>query len=530
MFGVVSPAVAYRTASDLPEFEGTAVVHWEEESLVFRLGENIPPGIETSTVEDTLIEALRAWNAIECGGLDLRYQGLTPLPGATGDGTNTIEWLSSGWTELGYSSTAPGITDVQYEKGEDGLWRIVEADIYLNADDFDWIHSGDGSVEERDILSVLIHELGHAIGLMHPCEPDGVQGAPDCADDEAFAETTMYPIYSSGQAVLSSDDVEGACYLYPLLPCEETGCASNEICTTDGCVSKCADEVCGTNEQCGPLGCMTVEEIDAYEQGRDTTTRSCSHDIECAPNERCIDQKCLFPESSEDEAPTTQSTEELLVGGDPCARDRQCESRVCVDSYCARSCRSVEACLPGQLCIFYGGGSGVCEGDGKPSGEICEDASECLGGQCVEGATSEPICTRLCGGSQPACPSSWGCAEAEGRPVCTPPYVDAWKSCTVSSGFRTERKPSLAMSYVAVLLVIAVAFRSRNRRKRIDSLSDIPPKCLGLRRGLPETQAQLGAGDRPETRSIETQERVGGSKSGRRRSCREARCQQRNGS
>jgi hypothetical protein len=58
-----------------------------------------------------------------------------------------------------YATTTPYLTDATR--------RIVEADIEINARDFRW----DGAENIQRLQAVLIHELGHFLGLEHPCGP-----------------------------------------------------------------------------------------------------------------------------------------------------------------------------------------------------------------------------------------------------------------------------------------------------------------------------------------------------------------------
>jgi hypothetical protein len=150
----------------------------------------------------------------------LAFDGANTAPAAPGDGENGIQWVGSGWVDRGFDPTAPGLTDIEYAKGADGAWTIVEADIYLNADTQRWVASGPSQEGRVDLDSVLTHETGHALGLLHPCEPHGADGAPDCSIDWSFATTTMFPFYKASQSTLSPDDVAGVCFLYPSAACE----------------------------------------------------------------------------------------------------------------------------------------------------------------------------------------------------------------------------------------------------------------------------------------------------------------------
>lgn len=61
-----------------------------------------------------------------------------------------------------------------------------------------WSNSGSG--QTIDLLSVAIHELGHALGLRHSSEPNAI----------------MYPTYSGPKRTLHEDDIRGIRAIYPI--------------------------------------------------------------------------------------------------------------------------------------------------------------------------------------------------------------------------------------------------------------------------------------------------------------------------
>lgn len=73
-----------------------------------------------------------------------------------------------GWSKIYYTTTnwpgSPGFeayTTIYY----DGA-RINEADININGQEYQF--ASDGSLNHVDTQSVMLHELGHALGLIHP--------------------------------------------------------------------------------------------------------------------------------------------------------------------------------------------------------------------------------------------------------------------------------------------------------------------------------------------------------------------------
>jgi hypothetical protein len=109
------PTSAYRTAGDLPEFADTETVAWVDGVVRYELNERLPQGLALEAVETAVLGAFHSWSEPACSGLLVHYSGLVSDDAAPGDGRNTVQWVYSGWADLGFAQDAPGATDIQYE-------------------------------------------------------------------------------------------------------------------------------------------------------------------------------------------------------------------------------------------------------------------------------------------------------------------------------------------------------------------------------------------------------------------------------
>jgi MYXO-CTERM domain-containing protein len=133
------------------------------------------------------------------------------------------------------------LTSVLYDPG---TGRIVDADIEVNgwdgtvtafspsAPEHGWYFTcsglaarectsyGEDDCHYIDLANTVTHEVGHFIGLRHPC---GEPGLPSCSSGlpssaVPWEERTMFPNTDAGDVAkvsLSEDDVDGVCAIYP---------------------------------------------------------------------------------------------------------------------------------------------------------------------------------------------------------------------------------------------------------------------------------------------------------------------------
>ena len=362
-------ALAYRTASDAPEFAGSGKVRWADDTIEYHLHARVPDGIAAYEVDRMLADAFSRWSEPACSAVRFASGGATLAPALPGDGENVIQWLTDDWTARGFASDAAAVTDLLYERTADDAWQIIEADLYVNAETFLWTLIGQPPEGYRDVRSVVTHEAGHMLGLLHACETDGHDGAPRCGSDAEFSDVTMFPFYDASQAELAQDDIDGACFLYPRETCDTAGCAEGSRCVDGYCRPLCGDEVCGDDEVCTSSGCQ--------------------------PYDDSLDSERL---------------------GDPCSLASDCPGGLCgAAGYCTIACGGGAGCPSGATCV-----AGECQPEADVLGAECVDSTGCLGGECLEEPGAEPMCTRRCNGGVAACPADWFCDAVDGVSVCRP--------------------------------------------------------------------------------------------------------------
>jgi hypothetical protein len=449
--GLALPAHAYRTAADLPDFDGTPKVRWPSDTVEYVLNAEVPGGMSIDSVASTVQQALSAWTEPNCSVLKFRSAGTTSAKARPGDGLNTIQWVSRQWSEDGFPPDAAALTDLQYEQQSDGAWSIVEADLYLNAERYQWVEAPAAS-DHQNLLSVVTHEAGHILGLLHPCEPGGADGAPACDSNPGFAETTMYPFYSAEQATLADDDIAGACFLYSGSRCEVDGCRPGRTCTPEGCRVECAGTICGELEVCVNAACRSAEP--PCDDSDCNEPKACETDADCPSPLHCVEQLCTVGPG----AP-----------GDACSSERDCAAGFCSASgACLGSCSSDDDCAAGISCDFAGS-LPTCGGkDARPLGSACERANDCASGYCVADLSDAPLCSRSCGGANAACPGGFTCGQVAGNALCVPEQPEASGcACAVPA----TGKPDTSLPLIA--LGLAFAFRRRAGRRTSDRFRQV---------------------------------------------------------
>ena len=268
--------------------------------------------------------ALRTWSEVTCTSFRARYDGERDglVPGD--DGINGIFFHDTTWpAELEAGALAQTIVTL------DAGGKIHDADIHVNGVDHRF--SLDGAPGTQDLRSVLVHEIGHALGLGHSQDPIA----------------TMAPAGSGVRwRSLEGDDKMGVCALYTgtgAARCPTTACPSGLFCVAGVCQRK-GDraDVCSpcvrVPSACEAAGddarCIDIAGNDMG--GGRVCGRACASDAECGAGFAC--------------RPTSEAGDLQCVSLDgcksatnACQTDAECTDSICRNGVCVGPAPAVDA-------------------------------------------------------------------------------------------------------------------------------------------------------------------------------------------
>lgn len=294
----------------------------------------LPKGVDVETWMRVVERSIQSWNEVPGSHLKLALDE-SKFRSSRGFGevaskheifwiTDKIEWRRKiGSGEHG----ALGVTTSPYFCPRSTSAReIYDADLVMNGvGNFRWAEDCDGSEACNSILSTLTHELGHFVGLGHPCQM--------CSWSIMSAQSAFHikkPVF---------DDQEALRALYPGGNSGAVGMA----CGTEG-------DICDSGLEC-------VEQ-----EGANYCAPKCNGDSECPEMLKCV------RELGRDGAVCKFATGRLAevaklhehCGARPCEDELLCVGSGPPHFYCHKSCGAGGKCGSNEGCVPLQNGDGVC--------------------------------------------------------------------------------------------------------------------------------------------------------------------------
>ena len=308
-----------------------------------------------------LRSSFRAWACVE--GTSLRFsEDDEPGPAVVDltDGRNSLFWDETGAACL----MGPGTLGVTIGDAN-GTFR-AQADICFNGADHGWTTDGNFRDGQADVGSIATHEIGHFIGLDHPCDGGDGSAETNCNGAE---RSVMTPVWNNEVFRRPlADDEEGLRSLYPA---DDSG---------SGCEGPFGPgERCGCDDDC-VTGLLCVSQPD----GDARCAAPCRADAaDCGVGATCV---LSSPGGGADSA-----------GG------------VCVavvsDKPAGAVCNLGTECGSGTCSTLFSLGQRICV-------VACEKEQDCAGGGCHEGICLGSFDGQPCAAEQGGC----GCQVADRSP------------------------------------------------------------------------------------------------------------------
>ena len=207
VFGAILPLGAYLKLGT--EVGGRIVpIKWTRQPIRYFVTNRAVTGVGAADLQAAIARAFGTWGAAPRASIAAEFAGFVSSEPFVEDGASVIGFRSRADLEDTLGATTFSVDTITGE--------LIEADIFLNSV-FPWSVSQAGQGSRFDVDSIVLHEVGHLLGLGHSAigETDLVNGE----DRRVIAKgAVMFPIaYPPGSIqdrVLQPDDQAGIGELY----------------------------------------------------------------------------------------------------------------------------------------------------------------------------------------------------------------------------------------------------------------------------------------------------------------------------
>jgi hypothetical protein len=186
----------------------TVDVKWPTGPVRYSVSERSVPGVSAAEFGAAVARAAASWQAVPGTTLTFEFQGFTTAAPTIVDGRSTLGFLDRPDLDrvLGATSLLLDAT----------TGTLIEADIFFNTR-FQWSVAPSGEPGRVDLESVVLHELGHFVGLGHSAIGE-TEATASGGRRVLGTGAAMFPIALTAGATaerqLQPDDVAGITDLY----------------------------------------------------------------------------------------------------------------------------------------------------------------------------------------------------------------------------------------------------------------------------------------------------------------------------
>jgi hypothetical protein len=186
----------------------TVDVKWPAAPVRYFVNDRNIPGVTASDLRAAVARAAATWQGVPGTTLRFEEQGMTTATPVGLDGRNTLGFLDRPDLDRVLGATSLLI--------DSSSGTLVEADVFFNTR-FTWSVSPQGEDGRVDVESVVLHELGHVVGLGHSAIGETERTATG-GRRVLGSGAVMFPIAltpgATADRVLQDDDEAGVQDLY----------------------------------------------------------------------------------------------------------------------------------------------------------------------------------------------------------------------------------------------------------------------------------------------------------------------------
>jgi hypothetical protein len=190
---------------------------WNQVPIGYFISDRPGSGVSAIDLRGAVERATATWSRVESANVRFTFQGMTSAAAEGFDGQTTLGFIDRPDLDRVLGATSFLIDTTS--------GAIAEADIFFNSR-FAFSVAANGQPDRVDLESVVLHELGHLLGLGHSAIGETERNATG-SRRVIGSGAVMFPIaHSSGATadrVLQADDIAGVSDLYPGLAPLDTG-------------------------------------------------------------------------------------------------------------------------------------------------------------------------------------------------------------------------------------------------------------------------------------------------------------------